>query len=367
MALHKIIEEIHRESLALPIETSDFGNNEALISRSDKFKKIVADKCRSVDPISAIRIQSEFNGWGPLENLILDEEITEIIVNQFDSVWFEKSGKLFEHNDHFASIETYQLFIDRICQEAGTYFTKEKPTADGKIRDFRLHLISEELTRKGTSLSLRRHPKNPWTISSLVKVGFLTALEAAMIEKVIFEKENFIVIGSTGSGKTSLLGACLRATLDNERSLIIEDTDEISPPNRVSNKLLTRNLAQGNLPPIDQCELLRQTLRMRPDRIILGEIRGAEAKDFLMAISTGHRGSFATLHAHDPQQALLRLEMLIQLAAPQWSLTSIRTLIYLGLKYIFIAAKNENGRRNLAGIYKICSREESGLLLERMI
>ena len=152
----------------------------------------------------------------------------------------------------------------------------------------------------------------------------------------------------------------------NERVILIEDTQELALPNSASTRLLTRKDAQGVLPIIDQMELVKQSLRMRPDRIVMGEIRGAEAKDLLMALSTGHSGSFATLHATDPQQALLRLEMLIQLGASFWSLEAIRNLIFLSLQNVIVVGRSPSGVRVLKGIYVLSSRETSGILVERL-
>ena len=215
-------------------------------------------------------------------------------------------------------------------------------------------------------ISLRRHPKNPWTFQKLKETGWANAEQIELLQKMVEKKENFLIIGGTGSGKTSLLNACLQHLQQNERAVIIEDTSEIKAPNAISCKLLTRQDAQGVLAPIDQTELVRQSLRMRPDRLVLGEIRGPEAKDLLMALSTGHAGSFATLHATDARQALLRLEMLIQLGAPYWSIEAIRNLIFLSLQKIVVVHRNKDSRRELAGIFQISSRESSGILIDQL-
>jgi pilus assembly protein CpaF len=149
--------------------------------------------------------------------------------------------------------------------------------------------------------------------------------------------------------------------------VIIEDTSELKIPNDAGVKLLTRRDPHRNLRDIDQSELLKQALRMRPDRIIMGEIRGGEAKDLLMAFATGHTGCMGTLHAENARQALLRLEMLIQLGAPQWSLHAVRTLIWLSVQAVIVVARGPQGVRKLEGVYKIASLEEVGFLIERMI
>jgi len=131
-------------------------------------------------------------------------------------------------------------------------------------------------------------------------------------------------------------------------------------------KLLTREDPHGILPAIDQTQLVKRSLRLRPDRIVMGEVRGSEAKDFLMAMATGHSGSFGTLHAQDASQALIRLEMLIQMGAPQWSLTAIRRLIQLSLDYIIITGRAATGERQLKGVFRLCSLEDQGFLVEQV-
>jgi pilus assembly protein CpaF len=180
------------------------------------------------------------------------------------------------------------------------------------------------------------------------------------------QRKNFLIVGGTGTGKTSLINALLHTCSDNERALVIEDTAEIELPNLSSMKLLTRQDPQGILKPIDQGQLLCHALRLRPDRIVVGEIRGAEAKDLLMALATGHSGSFGSLHASDARQALIRLEMLIQMGAPQWSLSAVRRLIQLSLDYVLLVGKSANGERQFQGVFKICSLEETGFLIEKV-
>jgi pilus assembly protein CpaF len=365
MNIHNEIKKIEAAIKQFPVRDFSYENFESKISFHDEVKDFIQKEIIVLEPTLQIRILDEFHGYGPISKLILDEEITEIIINGPHNIWFEKKGKLFEHADSFATELTFSNFVHRICQEGHIHYTLERPMADGKFLDFRIHLVSEELTRAKTVISLRRHPKNPWTLSKLIENNWCTEHEAVSIKKMLGSQENFIVVGGTGTGKTSFLNACLQEIQRNCRAVIIEDTEELAKPNKISTRLLTRKDAQGVLSTIDQSELLKQALRMRPDRIIMGEIRGDEAKDLLMALSTGHQGSFASLHATDAHQALLRLEMLIQLGAPNWSLDAIRNLIFLSLQKIIVIERLQDGTRALKGIYQICSRETSGILIER--
>jgi pilus assembly protein CpaF len=333
---------------------------------SAKAQQIIEDHLQEVSSPTADRVRAEYMSWGPLSILMQDESITEIIANGPYSIWYEKGGKLFQHPDRFWSEVTFRNVLERICLKAQLQITVENPCADGSFEDFRLSLVGHELTKRGVHLSLRRHPKNPWTFEKLCSTGWCQPQEISIFQNILHERKNFLIIGSTGSGKTSVLNSFLGLLPANERVLAIEDTSEIVLPNSSCMKLLTREDANGLLPPVDQTQLVKRALRLRPDRIAMGEVRGGEAKDFLMALATGHTGSFGTLHARDAHQALIRLEMLIQMGAPQWSLQAVRRLIQLSLDYVLVTEKNTSGERRFKGAYRLSSLEEQGFLLEKV-
>lgn len=337
---------------------------EAQNLRSRKTEQIIKDHLSSLPESMQQRLRDELDSWGPLSPLLIDESITEILVNGPSSIWIEKNGLLEKHPDVFFSDLSYRNCLDRISHESKAFVTMESPCADGTFKDFRLSLISSDLSQGTVHFSLRRHPKNPWTFDKMHEKGWCSEEELALLKKIILQKSNFMVVGPTGAGKTSVLNSFLNLLPENERAIIIEDTSEIVLPNKASMKLLTREDPQGVLPNIDQSQLVKRSLRLRPDRLVMGEIRGGEAKDFLMTLATGHSGSFGTLHAQDAGQALLRLEMLIQMGAPQWSLTAIRRLIHMSLNYIVVTGKDKNGNRKLKGVYRLCSLEEQGILIE---
>lgn len=309
------------------------------------------------------RVLNEFLNCGPLEGALQDNEITEMLINSESDIWVEKNGKLQPLQDKFFSHLSYQNFLQRMTAESKLQINLERPYVDGYWRQYRVHLIIPPIAKPGPLLSLRRHPENSWTFARFAEIEWAPADALELIKNLVVQNQSFLIVGSTGSGKTSVLSACLNEIDKNERVVAIEDTPELHLPNKQSAKLLTRHDAQGLLKNIDQGELLRQALRMRPDRIVMGEVRGQEAKDLLMALSTGHRGGMATLHAESAKQALYRLEMLIQMGAPQWSLQAIRNLIFFGLQAV-ICVEKHNGVRKLNSIYKITSLEEHGFCLE---
>lgn len=347
----------------LPLNEFMLSADEAQL-RSAQVERLVQTACHNVSSELGKRIQDEFYGWGPLQELLHDESITEIIINGPYSIWSESAGILKAHSDVFLSELSFRNILDRMSHAAKTHISTEHPCADGSFLDFRISIIGSELTRSHPHLTLRRHPKSPWTFKKLHAQGWCSDDALDFFKTLVESKKNFLVIGPTGAGKTSALNSFLKLLPENERVVVIEDTPEISLPNPVSMKLLTREDPQGVLPSIDQTQLVKRSLRLRPDRIVMGEIRGAEAKDFLMALATGHAGSFGTLHAQDAGQALIRLEMLIQMGAPQWSLQAIRRLIQLSLDYVIVTGREPSGKRIFKGAYRLCSLEEQGVLLE---
>lgn len=357
----KIISSFHHSSY----EEFALGNEDHQQKDKNKLKHLVEEASRGLDEPNQQRLINEFFNHGPLENLINEEQVTEIIVNAPNSIYFEKQGKLIKHSDQFLSNYTYERYIDRLCDLTETTLNLDHPFVDSKFNNFRISLTDKSVTHSSTSMNFRRHPLSQWTFEKLVNNQWCTEEIFHSLKKLIQDQSNFLIIGPTGSGKTSVLNSFLNLTQDTERSVIIEDTSEIPLPNPSSMKLITRSDAYQIQKEITQTDLVKRSLRLRPDRIIMGEIRGGEAKDFLMALSTGHQGCFGTLHASDPHQALLRLEMLIQMGAPHWSLTAIRRLIFLSLEYIIITTKNSNGQRVFAGAYQLSSLEENGFLIER--
>ncbi len=307
------------------------------------------------------RLYEEFLGSGPLEPLIKDPLITEIILDGKSLIFYEKNGILYSYFDQFLSQWTFENFVRKLCLPSKISPNLQSPFGDGKWNQFRVHIITPPLTPSSYHITLRKHPEETWTLNKLKEKEWAPETAINILQDIIQQKMNTLIVGPTSSGKTSVLNAFLQALPPEERAVIIEDTDELIKPNKFSVKLLTRNTSA--LPIIDQSTLLQQSLRMRPDRIIMGEVRGSEAKDLIMALATGHEGSMGTLHAHHYKQALLRLELLVQSSKLNWSAESIRSLIHLGLQIIVLVKKEKHGRK-LQGIYQITGLEKTGFLFE---
>lgn len=302
----------------------------------------------------------------PLDFLLADPLVTEIIVNSFDCIWYEKFGKLNMHEQQFESQLIYDNFIDWLTIEAKIQINSEQLFANGHWRSFRVHLCHGDTNGKSHLLALRRLQPQSWSLGTLAEKRFCSSASLDTLRSLVSTKKNVLIVGGTGSGKTTVLNALLNEIQPDERCVLLEDTNELVIPNRASTKILTRPALRNILEEITLADLLKQSLRMRPDRLIIGEVRGGEAKDLMMALATGHAGSMGTLHAATAQEALLRLEFLVQTGAPQWSSEMIRRLIHLSLQAVIVVGKNQNGERVLKNIIQIAGLEETGFLLESL-
>ncbi len=311
------------------------------------------------------RLESEFFSYGPLDQLANDDNITEIIINGHNSIWFEKQGRLTKYDDTFLSPATFQLFTQKLFHECGVNPNPVEPFSKAQWCGFRVQVVVPPISSQ-TMIQLRKLNLKSWSLANLEEMGMMTTCQRTILTDLIEQRKNIIIIGSTGSGKTTVLNSIMKDLPSNERAIIIEDTDELRIPNLISTKLVSRPCQKNLFDEIGQMDLLKESLRLRPDRIVVGEVRGGEAKDLLMALATGHSGSLGTLHADNPNQALIRLEMLIQMGAPQWSLQAIRRLIYLSLQNIVQVRRSHDGKRVVEGIYKISSLEEFGFLVEKL-
>lgn len=311
------------------------------------------------------RIENELMGLGPLHNLLENPSISEILVNSYDQIYYEQNGHLHQCQDRFYSDQTYRAALDRLSQSCGTYISREKPFIEIQTAHLRITQIYHEIARGQPLLCIRLQPKMRWTLNELKKNDFINSIQLTLIKQLLEHKKNFLVVGSTGTGKTSFLQALLQELPDNQRALIIEDTQELHLPNQVSASLLTRQDPSQTVSDVTMDDLLKRALRLRPDRLIVGEVRGPEAKSLLMALSSGHDGSFGSLHSRSAPEALIRLEMLIQMGASHWSLASIRKLILLTLSGIIVLERID-GKRKIKGIYKINSLEDSGFTLTQL-
>lgn len=301
----------------------------------------------------------------PLSDLIGDDTISEIIVNNPESIFYEKNGQLIWHDKKLFTKDSYINYIEKICQMNATFLSVEKPFVEAQIDNLRYTIVLGELSKGYHLLSIRKQPKTKYTLNNLIEKNWCTKDQLNILKVAIRSKKNMLIVGGTSSGKTTALQAIISECSELERFIIIEDTQEIQLPNSTSASLLTMHSSIDEKKSITMSDLLKRALRLRPDRLIIGEIRGAEATQLLMALSTGHNGSIGTLHAKNQNEALLRLEMLIQMGAPQWSIDSIRRLIALTIDMIIVVERTTSGRQ-LQGIYQLETIEKTGFTFNRL-
>lgn len=301
----------------------------------------------------------------PLENLLNNPSVSEILINDFDKIYFECDGRLHKHQECFSSPHNYMLYIERLCEKLHRPLNREQPFLEMNLNKNRYTLVFGELTNGMPLLSIRKQIVNSYSFSMLTQSGWCDKAAADYLTSLVQQKKNILIAGATSSGKTTVLQSLLNLVDPSERCILIEDTKELHTPNCASASLLAREFSTGPISPVSLEDLIRRALRLRPDRIILGEVRGSEAYSLLLALSTGHKGSLCSIHAANARQTLLRLEMLVQLGAPAWDLRSIRRLMTLSTDAVLVVEKSSEGRR-LKEICEVKSLEESGIILERV-
>ncbi len=357
-------DSLHETITALYAEYQPLKGNQHLVGgKADlSFQHLVQQKTQDFATSLQKRIHDELFGWGPLQPLLQREDIFDIIIQGPDHIYYESPQGLARHDDCFQTERSFQNFVERISREAGVLINHRDPFANGKVDSFRLHMVIPPITPYPV-LTLRRHNQKVFKLQEMKQSGFINDKQYEYLQQMISEKSNFLVIGPTGSGKTTFLNALLGHMPQPQRLVVIEDTDEIQIHDPLACKLLSREICPETLSVITMEDLVKQALRMRPDRIVIGEVRGKEAKDLLQALATGHSGSMGTMHAQSAKQALLRLEMLVQMGAPQWSLHSIRQLIQMSVDHL-VVLNEDRQNKGVQEICKITSHESFGLLLE---
>ncbi len=310
------------------------------------------------------RLSNEVWGWGPLSALIEDPEVTEIVVNGPQQLFSEKNGTLHEHQHRFLNEICYQNFVHFVCSLIGAPLTTNLGFVEGRWQQLRIHVVSGQLTRLHDVVTIRKARAQGWDMAALVERGFLSCSESQFLVDAVLRNQTIIVCGPTNSGKTSLLSALLGTLPRYQRAILLEETSEIPLPNPCSIALEARPNPKGDLSEISLERLVKEALRMRPDRLVVGEIRGREAKDLLLALSTGHRGGFSTLHASSAREAITRLEILIQMGAPTWPLQTIRKILASSLQILVTTEKLKDGTRAVTAIHQVASMEEQGITLD---
>jgi len=300
-------------------------------------------------------IDNEINGLGPITELLKDENITEIMVNAPNEVYVEIDGKLVrDESVSFINDAHILRTIQKIVQPLGRTIDSSKPMVDARLKDgSRVNAIIPPLSLKGPVLTIRKFKKDLNSIEDILRNGTLTRDMAVFLEACVKSKLNILVCGGTGSGKTTVLNILSSFIGDDERIITIEDAAELKLHQNHVISLETRTDNYQSKSEVTIRDLVRNSLRMRPDRIIVGEVRGGEAFDMLQAMNTGHEGSLTTLHANSPADALNRLETMVLMGGIEIPVSAIRDYIENAIDIVVEVARLSDGRRKIVEISEI--------------
>jgi pilus assembly protein CpaF len=319
-----------------------------------------ADRARLIE-----EIKNELLGLGPLEPLLWDDEITDILVNGPSQVYVERGGKLYLTDVSFQDDQHLMLIIDRIVSQVGRRVDEASPMVDARLPDgSRINAIIPPLALDGPALSIRRFGKRRYAVDDLVAKDSITPDMVEFLRAIIRARLNVLVCGGTGSGKTTMLN-CISAFIPvDERVVTIEDSAELVLQQPHVVRLETRPPNVEGKGEVTARELVRNTLRMRPDRIIVGEVRGSEVFDMLQAMSTGHDGSLCTIHANTPRDSMGRLEMMMLLGG--WSIPqrAMRQQISSALNVIVHVSRMSDGTRKVMKISELVGMEGDMIMMQ---
>jgi len=312
-------------------------------------------------------LMAEIYGVGPLQALMHDPDVSDILVNDPYTVYVERNGRLELTDVVFADEDHLLRIIRRIVSRLGRRIDEASPMVDARLPDgSRINAIIPPLSLNGPSLSIRRFGARPLGIDDLLAKQALTAVMAQFLQAAVESRIGFLVSGGTGAGKTTFLNALSASIPDDERIITIEDSAELILQHRHLVRLETRPANSEGTGELDQRDLVRNSLRMRPDRIIVGEVRGAEVWDMLQAMNTGHEGSLTTIHANSARDALARLEMMVAMTGHELPVPIVRQYVASGMRLVVQLARLKGGARRVVGISEICGVDEGNYQLEEI-
>lgn len=303
-------------------------------------------------------ITDEILGLGPLETLLEDPSIADILVNSFDRIFVERNGKLEQVAVQFYDDKHLLSIIDRIVSGVGRRIDESSPMVDARLQDgSRINAIIPPLALDGPALSIRRFTVDKLQVEQLIDFNSISQNMADLIRAAVVGKLNILISGGTGSGKTTLLNILSGFIPENERIITIEDSAELQLQQPHTVRLETRPSNIEGTGEVNQRDLVKNCLRMRPDRIVIGEVRGGEAVDMLAAMNTGHEGSMTTLHANNPRDGLGRLENMVCMSGFDMPVQNIRTQISSAIDLVVQLQRQEDGKRRVTSIQEVTGME----------
>jgi len=304
-------------------------------------------------------------GLGPLEPFVRDPEVTEIMVNNWDTIYVERAGKLYWTGTKFHDDQQLRRTIDKIVGKVGRRVDESSPYVDARLPDgSRVNAVIPPLAIDGPALTIRKFAADPYQADDLIEFGTMTSPVAKFLEACVRGRINILVAGGTGAGKTTTLNVVSSFIPDDERILTIEDAAELKLQQPHVVRLESRPPNIEGKGQVTIRDLVRNSLRMRPDRIVVGEVRGGEALDMLQAMNTGHDGSISTIHCNSPRDALSRLETITMMAGMELSNKAIREQIASALQLIVYQQRLKDGTRRFTHVTEVAGMEGEVITLQ---
>jgi pilus assembly protein CpaF len=370
--LEKLTDQIHRElvkELGPQLYNQNIGLGELRASAQEKLHQLIAREETTLSEAERARLLEDIAhdvlGYGPLEELLENPEITEIMVNNFDTVYVEKFGKIHLTDRKFLNEAHLRRIIDKIVAQIGRRVDESVPMVDARLPDgSRVNVIIPPLAIDGAKLTIRKFAADPYSVKDLISFGTMSENIAQFLQACVRGRLNILVSGGTGSGKTTTLNVLSSFLPDDERIVTIEDAAELQLRQDHVIRLESRPPNIEGKGQVAIRDLVRNSLRMRPDRIVVGEVRGGEALDMLQAMNTGHDGSLSTVHANSPRDVLSRLETMVLMAGMELPIRAIREQISSAINIIIHQARLRDGSRRITHITEIEGMEENIITLQ---
>ena len=310
-------------------------------------------------------ITDELAGVGPIGPLLRDASVSEVMVNSSGPVYVERDGRLEPTEVRFPSESDVRHLIERVVSPLGLRVDATSPWVDARLGDgSRFHAVLPPIALGGPVVTIRKFAQSLWSLDDLVAMGSLDEATAVRLASAVRERENVLVSGGGGTGKTTLLGVLARLVPSPERVITIEDAAELRLGERHVVGLETRPPNVEGRGEVTLRDLVRCAMRMRADRIVVGEVRGPEALDMLQALTSGHAGSMATVHADAPEEALMRLEIMALMAAPGLSVAAARRLVGSAIDLVVHLSRDSNGRRSIQRIADVTPAHDGSVLVD---
>jgi pilus assembly protein CpaF len=358
---HKAREDLYGK---LESKTFDTSLSEGELKRAviEELERLIADTGIPLSATERERIAAEISedilGYGPIQRFLEDDAVTEVMVNSTDPIFVEREGRIERTGSRFGTEEHLRQVIERIVSTVGRRVDESSPMVDARLPDgSRVNAVLPPLAVDGPSLTIRKFAADPYKTEHLIEFGTLSAGMAALLKMCVLGKLNLLISGGTGTGKTTLLNVLSSFVPDNERIVTIEDAVELQLHQEHVVRLESRPPNVEGRGQVTIRDLVRNSLRMRPDRIIVGEVRGSEALDMLQAMNTGHEGSMSTVHANTPRDALSRLETMVLMAGLEIPITAIREYISSALTVIVHLSRMRDGTRRVTQVTEIVGME----------